>query len=269
VLQKGDFAPGLAFAVTVLVDVAVEAGSLDEAEALIGRLPAAGWPAGVGTVLIPAARGRLRLAEGKPAEALADFRTCAAMFSPEVGNTEIRDVGYLHARAGAAQALLWLGDREAAREAAQSELADARAFGAPRALGIALRGAGLAEGAEGGLEQLAESVTTLRGSPALLELAVRCGARRLAGRTREELDASGARPRREWRTGVEALTPSELRIVRLAADGRTNPRDRSRALRDAEVGEGHLSRAYNKLGIEGRGELRRVLDGEKTRVPTL
>jgi DNA-binding CsgD family transcriptional regulator len=33
--------------------------------------------------------------------------------------------------------------------------------------------------------------------------------------------------------------------------------------------EGHLSRAYNKLGIEGRGELRRVLDGEKARVPTL
>jgi hypothetical protein len=61
----------------------------------------------------------------------------------------------VHAREGAGQALLWLGDREAAREAAESELADARAFGAP--LGIALSGAGLAEGAEGGLEQLAES----------------------------------------------------------------------------------------------------------------
>jgi DNA-binding CsgD family transcriptional regulator len=32
--------------------------------------------------------------------------------------------------------------------------------------------------------------------------------------------------------------------------------------------EGHLSRAYGKLAIEGRSELPRVLKGEKTRVPT-
>jgi DNA-binding NarL/FixJ family response regulator len=33
--------------------------------------------------------------------------------------------------------------------------------------------------------------------------------------------------------------------------------------------EGHLSRAYTKLGIEGRAELPRVVEGEKTRVTTL
>jgi len=33
--------------------------------------------------------------------------------------------------------------------------------------------------------------------------------------------------------------------------------------------EGHLSRAYAKLGIAGRAQLAEVLDGEKTRVPTL
>ena len=55
VLQEGDFAPGLAFAATVLADVAIEAGELDEAQALISLLPQDGWPAGVGTVLIPAA----------------------------------------------------------------------------------------------------------------------------------------------------------------------------------------------------------------------
>ena len=87
VLQEGDFAPGLAFAATVLADVAVEAGELDEAQALLALLPQEGWPAGVGTVLIPAARGRLRLAQGRPAEALADFEACAAMFSPEVWGT--------------------------------------------------------------------------------------------------------------------------------------------------------------------------------------
>ena len=299
VLQEGDFAPGLAFAATVLADVAVAAGELDAAEALIALLPQAGWPAGVGTVLIPAARGRLRLAQGRPAEALADFQTCAAMFSPGLWRTEMRDVGYLHARAGAAQALLRLGERAGARELAEAELADVRAFGAPRALGVALRIAGLAEGGRRGLELLGESVAVLRSSPALLErahslaelgaalrragrrvaareplaealdLAARCGARPLAARTREELRATGARPRRVWRTGVEALTPSELRIVRLAAEGRSNREIAHELYVTLKTVEGHLSRAYAKLGIEGRGRLAEVLDGEKTRVPTL
>jgi tetratricopeptide (TPR) repeat protein len=171
VLQEGDFAPGLAFAATVLADVAVEAGELGEAQALIGLLPQEGWPAGVGTVLIPAARGRLALAQGRPADALADFQTCARMFSPEVWGTEMRDVGYLHARGGAARALLRLGERESAREMAQAELADVRVFAAPRALGIASRVAGLAEGGERGIELLYESVASLRASSALLELA--------------------------------------------------------------------------------------------------
>ena len=189
-LQEGDFAPGLAFAATVLADVAVEAGELDEAQALIGLLPQEGWPAGVGTVLIPAARGRLRLAQGRPAEALMDFNTCARMFSAEVWGTEMRDVGYLHARAGAAQALLRLGERDAADRMAQTELADVRVFAAPRALGVASRVAGLARGGEPGIELLRESVASLQ---------------RLAGAARACLFADraggGAAPRRSARCG--------------------------------------------------------------------
>src|SRR5262249_6249063 len=127
VLRESDLGAGLAFAVTVLADIAVEAGDLVEAEGLLSLLPQQGWPAGVGSVLIPAARARLRLAQGQPALALADFQVCAAMFSPDVWGTEIRDVGYLHARAGAAQALLRLGERERALDMAQAELADVKA----------------------------------------------------------------------------------------------------------------------------------------------
>jgi DNA-binding CsgD family transcriptional regulator/tetratricopeptide (TPR) repeat protein len=298
VLQEGDFTPGLAFAATVLADVAVEAGELDEAQALIELLPQDGWPAGVGTVLIPAARGRLELARGRPASALADFQRCAEMFSPDVWGTEMRDVGYVHARAGAAQALLRLGEHGKARALAQAELADVRVFAAPRALGVAARVAGLAEGGEDGLKLLYESVASLRESPAILELAhsltelgaalrrggqraaareplaealelaVHCGARRLAARSREELKATGARPRRDWRTGVEALTPSELRIVRLAVEGRTNREIAHELYITLKTVEGHLSRAYTKLGVKGRAELTAVLKGEKTRVPT-
>ena len=298
VLQEGDFAPGLAFAATVLADVAVEAGELDAAQTLIGLLPQAGWPAGVGTVLIPAARARLRLAQGRPADALADFEACARLFSAEVWGTEIRDVGYLHTRSGAAQALLRLGEREAAVRLARAELADVRVFGGARAQGVASRIAGLAEGGDRGLALLHESVARLRDSPAVLELAhsltelgaglrragrrsaageplgealelaVRCGARRLAARAREELGAIGARPRRAWRTGVEALTPSELRVVRLAADGATNREIAHQLYVTLKTVEGHLSRAYAKLGVKGRDELPGVLEPEKTRVPT-
>jgi DNA-binding CsgD family transcriptional regulator len=293
VLQEGDFRPGLAFAVTVLAHVAVEAGDLSEAETLLSLLPQEGWPAGVGTVLIPAARGRLRLAQGRSAEALSDFQECAAMFSPEVWGAEIRDVGYLHARAGAAQALLRLGERQRAREVAQAELADVKVFGAPRALGIALRIAGLAEGGSKGLELLSSSVATLRKSPALLErahslaelgaalrrdgrrssareplaealdLAARCGARPLAVGVREELKATGARPRREWRTGLEALSPRELRVVQLAAEGRTNREIAYQLYVTLKTIEGHLARAYTKLGIERRGQLSKLFEGRK------
>ena len=252
VLRESDLRAGLAFAVTVLADVAVEAGELVEAEALISLLPQRDWPAGVGTVLIPAARARLRLAQGRPAQALVDFQACAEMFRQEVWDTEIRDVGYLHARAGASLALLRLRERERAWDLAHAELADVKAFGAPRALGITQRVAGLAQGRGKGIELLRDSVASLRNSPAVLErahslaelgaalrrdgcrsaareplaealdLAAHCGARPLAARVREELKATGARPRREWRTGLQALSPRELRVVQLAAEGRTN-----------------------------------------------
>jgi tetratricopeptide (TPR) repeat protein len=237
VLQEGDFRPGLPFAATVLADIAIEAGELGEAEALLALLPQAGWSAGVGSVLIPAARGRLRLAQGRTAEALDDFKVCMAMFSPETWGAEI--VGYVHARGGAALALLHLGDRASARDMAQAELAEAKRFGATRALGIALRTAGLVEGGEAGLALLTSSAAALRASPARLEqahslaelgaalrragrrtvarepltealdLAARCCARALAARVREELKAIGARPRSEWRTGLEALSPRD------------------------------------------------------------
>ena len=289
VLQEGDFAPGLGFAATVLSDIAVEAGELDEAQTLLYLLPQEGWPAGVATVLIPAARGRLRLAQGRAADALADFQACAALFEADVWGMPIRDTGYLHARSGAALALLRLGLRQQARQLADAELADVRVFGAPRALGIALRAAGLARGGQEGLALLRESVAALDGSPALLErarslaelgaalrrdgqraaardplaealdLAARCGARPVAARAREELRAAGARPRRPWRTGVDALTPSELRVARLAAEGRTNREIAYELYVTLKAVEGHLARAYAKLGIEGRSQLARAL----------
>jgi len=299
VAQDGDFARGLPFAATVLAEIAVAGGQLDEAEALLDLLPHERLPAGVGTVLIPAARGRLRLAQGRAQEALREFEACMALWQPQVWGMQMSDAGYMHARAGAAQALLALGDVRTARELAEAELADTRRFGGRRAVGISLRAAGLARGGAKGLAMLEDSAAVLRESPAALERAVslvewgaalrragqrsqarrvlslgldggaRCGARPLAARAREELHVAGARPRRDWSVGAEALTPSELRIVRLARDGRTNRQIAQELYVSIKTVEGHLARAYGKLGIASREELDRVLGPEKTRVSAL
>ena len=92
-----------------------------------------------------------------------------------------------------------------------------------------------------------------------LDLAYHCGARRIAGRARAELAAAGAKPRRDAITGRDALTASELRVARLAAEGLTN-REIAQALfitgRTAKV---HLNRVYRKLEITRRDQLANAL----------
>ena len=295
ILQEGDFTPGLGVA-AIAAEVAIEAGELDEAQALLELIPPG--PAGVLSVLAPAASGRLSLARGDGQHALTCFQACLAMFGADVWGIEIRDVGYLHARSGAAQAWLLLGDRDQARTLAEAELADARVSGGRRALGIALRVAGLATGGADGLERLSASVDVLRESPALLEraksiaelgaalrrsgqraaarpllaealdLAAGCGARPLASRLHAELAAAGGRPRRERRHGLDALTPSELRVARLAAGGQTNRQIAHGLYVTLKTVETHLAHVYAKLGISHRGELPAALAGENLGVPT-
>jgi DNA-binding CsgD family transcriptional regulator len=295
ILQEGDFTPGLGVA-AIAAEVAIEAGELDEAQALLELIPPG--PAGVLSVLAPAASGRLSLARGDGQHALTCFQACLAMFGADVWGIEIRDVGYLHARSGAAQAWLLLGDRDQARTLAEAELADARVSGGRRALGIALRVAGLATGGADGLERLSASVDVLRESPALLEraksiaelgaalrragqrvaarplltealdLAAGCGARPLASRLHAELAAAGGRPRRERRHGLDALTPSELRVARLAADGQTNRQIAHGLYVTLKTVETHLAHVYAKLGIARRDELPAALAGENLGVPT-
>jgi len=86
------------------------------------------------------------------------------------------------------------------------------------------------------------------------------GAPPLVERARDEAVSAGARPRRHALTGPDALTPSELRVARLAADGLSN-RDIADALfiTRKTVGD-HLGAAYRKLGVAGRSGLATALD---------
>lgn len=79
------------------------------------------------------------------------------------------------------------------------------------------------------------------------------------GLTASELAASGARPRRLRATGHDALTPSELRVARLAAEGRTNIEVAQALFVTVKTVDTHLSHAYRKLGITSRRQLSQSL----------
>jgi DNA-binding NarL/FixJ family response regulator len=92
-----------------------------------------------------------------------------------------------------------------------------------------------------------------------LALAARCGGLALETRARSELAAVGVRPRATDRSGAESLTPSELRVARLAAEGSTNREIAQTLFVTEKTVETHLGRAFRKLDISSRRQLRDVL----------
>jgi len=227
-------------------------------------------------------RGRLRLAQDDPAAAVADLteldRREQKWRAPNPAALEYAaDLALAHHR---------VGDRDAAVTVAERTLERARAWGTAAAVGIALRTTGVLAG---DLDVLAESVAVLEPSPARLELARslvdlgaavrragqrsaareplrrglelahRCGAAALAGRARTELIATGSRPRRIERTGLDALTASERRVAALAADGLTNKEIAQALFVTVRTVQVHLQHAYRKMGVESRQELTRAM----------
>jgi DNA-binding CsgD family transcriptional regulator len=90
--------------------------------------------------------------------------------------------------------------------------------------------------------------------------ATRLGVTRLASVAGRGLLACGARPRRLQTSGLKSLTPAELRVVRLATDGQTNGSIATSLFINLKTVESHLTRAYKKLGIGDRAELKAALE---------
>ena len=164
-------------------------------------------------------------------------------------------------------------------------LSDARGWGTPRAVGMALHAAGLADGGPRGLELLHDAATLLEDSPARLEyaraatdlgaalrranrrvdareplrraldVANTCGAPPLAARITYELRAAGGRPRRERLTGAGSLTASERRVAEMAADGLSNPEIAQALFVSKKTVETHLGSVFRKLDITSRTRL--------------
>ena len=282
--------------VAFLAEILVDRGEIGEAAILIDELEdsrdlSRGYPA----ANLWFARGRCRMAHGRTEDAVDDLReagrrlTAFGALNPAV----------IPWRSHLALALLEVEQTVEARRLATEELALARAFGAPRALSVALRGIARAEGGNEEINLLGEAAEVIENSPAQLErarvhhqlgaalrrergrpdaareplrlavdLAHRCGARALEEEALDELRATGARPRRRLATGAGALTPSERRIAELAAAGRQNREIAESLFVTVDTVEFHLRNGYKKLGISRRDELPEALgeprDGESS-----
>ena len=266
--------------VASLVLALTEQGRLDEASDVLGRFAVTNG-AQCDLAVYVHSRGWLRLAQGRTAEAAEDFAKVGRLTREAAHDFP----GFWPWRIGAATAQLGLGQREAASVLAREQLDFVRHFAAPGPTGVALRTLGLAERGDAGLAMLAAACAELNRSPAMLDraksqleygaalrragkraeacealrraldLADRCGAGPVAERSREELLAAGGRPRRIRLTGVGALTASELRVARRAADGRTNREIAQELFVTMKAVEKHLGSAYRKLDIERRNEL--------------
>jgi DNA-binding CsgD family transcriptional regulator/tetratricopeptide (TPR) repeat protein len=273
-------------AAAFLGDSLMEQGRLDEAEAVLAEANSDdSLPDTVRQLFLRDSNARLRILRGDPARGAEELLAAGRAFDA-VGS---RNPAFIAWRSSAAFAKLQLGERDEALRLAGEELELARTWGAPRALGAALRAAGTVEGGEQGLALLEEAVEVLSESPAKLEhakaradlgaalrranrrsqareqlrhaveLATICGATSLAERAESELLATGARPRRIALSGVDSLTPSERRIAEMAAEGPTNREIAQELFVTQRTVEVHLTSIYRKLGISSRSQLAAAL----------
>lgn len=236
-------------------------------------------------------RACLRRFEGRPEEALADLREAGSLMVVGRGDNPAQ----MPWRAVSAVVLAGRdgpGDREEAVALAEEEGALAERFGSPGPIGTARWArASCEEDRPVRLEMLREAVEAHRQGERMAErlevevtlgvelsangfdrdarellrgtlhLAYTAGADLLAERARSAMVAAGGKPRREATSGPAALTPSERRVVDLAAQGLTNRQIAEVSFLTVKTIEWHLTRAYGKLGISDRSRLAEVLGG--------
>ena len=274
---------GPAYALAFLVDALTELGDTSAADEALARIdtPDGKPPEILAWPFLLEARGRLRIAQGRLREGLDDLREAAGRWE----RLCCRTATAVRWRETAALALAQLGQRDEARRLAAEQLELARATGLPRLVGAAAWVAGAIAPRADRIKLLREAVDLLDQAAAplerarallelggalrreghrveardhlrhSLELAHRAGASPLAARAREELLAAGGRPRKPIFTGVDALTASELRVARLAAEGRTNRQIAESLFVTQRTIETHLRHVFQKLDITRREQL--------------
>jgi DNA-binding CsgD family transcriptional regulator len=258
----------------LLALIAVHRGDLDEAAAWLESRH------GVDALALP--RALLEEARGDAAAALAtlgrawdDDAACGVVYQRRTRGPHL------------VRLALAAGDRDRAEAVAAGVEEAAGLASVPSLKGAALRCRGLVEGDP---ELLLRGVETYRKSPRVFERALaceeaaitvaRCGrsaesttlfgealdayeqatARRDAARVLASMRKLGIGRKRRGaykrpETGWESLTPSELEVVRLAAEGLTNPEIGQRLFISRRTVQTHLAHAFRKLDLSSRVEL--------------
>jgi DNA-binding CsgD family transcriptional regulator len=274
-------------ALGVLIDVLVARGDLVGAEAELAESGLTDAPAEqINVLVLAAARLRLRLAQHRWAEALAEsdrLDTASEALGVAVSGT-------LERGPNRALALLGLGRVDEAVETAAAELERAERYGADYAVSAALRALGLALGGSEGADRLARAAEIAEAAGArlhltyalrdygaalrrlgrkreareplrrALDLASRCGAHATTEDARAELLATGARPRRVALSGAASLTASERRVARLAAEGHSNPEIAQSLFITRRTVEKHVGEVLRKLELSSRREIAAALE---------
>jgi DNA-binding CsgD family transcriptional regulator len=245
---------------------------------------------------------RARSALGMLALVTGDAEAAVAQLAPAVAALEaggVANPNQFRIHPDLVEAYARLGRTDEAKPVAASLERQARATGLPWSLGAAMRCRALVadtdETAEAGFQEalrLHESAGAFeharselcfgerlrrRGHRrdsrthlgAALEVFEARGATPWAERARTELRASGQTLRRRQPAAREQLTPQELQVAHLVAEGKTNRDVAATLFVTPKTVEFHLTRVYRKLEIHSRSELVRRMADHETEVNLL
>ena len=285
--QEG-WTTGQSWPQALTVHCRLERGELDDATEMLAAIVTR--PESMDEPIVRFATARVAMARRDPAAALADATAAGRILA---GDFAIDRPAFVAWRRTAALAAAALGQSDRARALAGEQLEIARSLGIPRGVAIALRTAAAVEDGGSRIALLSEAAEVIGPSQSRLErahvLAELGAALRRAGRradaqpplrralqaadamgvaplaraAREELRATGARPRRAAFTGADSLTPAELRVARLAAQGLSNAQIAQDLFVTLKTVQTHLARTYRKLDITSRRELERALGADR------
>lgn len=251
-------------------------------EALAIALPhRVGLRAGVATY----ARAMLDLCLGRYAPAYDRFRAIAAA-GPGAGHPSV----VWRSLPDRIEAAVGAGDEAGARAASELYARSARHAATPESLALLARCRGLAESSEDAFgEALSLHTNPFEAARTALLLGERLrraqrpgearahlrlawetfeqtGARPWARRAQEELRAAGESGAAPPPSVLDALTPQELRIATLVADGLSSKQIAAQLFLSPRTVEYHLYKIYPKLGIGSRTDLARLVVLQKAPV---
>ncbi|WP_435885084.1 ATP-binding protein [Streptomyces tauricus] len=277
--RVGPGTPAHWYAVGILVEILLARGRLNEARRLADdHAFAEPFPAAVVFPDSQTVHGELLLVRGLAKDAAAELAAAGRRLDPRGMRNPAWCPWQLHlARAESHDA------PERAVATAADAVRRARLYGAPSAVGQALRAAADVSSGLARVNLLEESVAHLECSPAAYELAcalvalgaelrrssrpeeaaehlyrgldaaVQCGADGLAGAARDELEAAGLRPRRLHSAETDTLTARERAVAELAVRGLTAEAIADRLRTEETTVVRLLSAVYRKVGTDRTG----------------